>query len=91
MFFIRNFAKGKIRPCWFRCWSLELDRALEALPESECCPPELYRLLGNNQDSSLKRFAIIDDEKGEPVAVVCLRKRLRFNDWVPLTITLFRE
>ena len=84
MFSIRQVLRLRVRPRWFRSWNSELDLALNALPEAECCSRELFRILCTNQDT-YKTFAIVEDETEEPIGVVCLRRREAFNDWVPLT------
>ncbi len=68
---------------WFDRWQPVLDEALQALPEAESCPHELYRLLVQNQDAAHKRTALVTD-RGEPVAVVGLRQIGRCH-WEPVT------
>lgn len=63
---------------------MELDAALNALPESECCSRELYRLICADQDP-LKTFAVVEDKSDGPIGVVGLRRRKALKDWVPLT------
>ena len=61
---------------WFDAWDDELDRALEALPEMESCPHDLYRLLATTTSRAPKRFALVT-ESGRSVSVVALRGRHR--------------
>lgn len=76
--------KVKAHVYWSKQWTSDFDAALEVLPESELCPHELYRLLCKNQDPT-KIYAIIENESNEPIAVICLRKRINLDDWVTLT------
>jgi hypothetical protein len=69
---------------WSKTWTAALDAALDALPESECCPRDLYRLLSSDRDPR-KIFALVEDRHGEPFGVVALRFREANGDWVPLT------
>jgi len=79
----RPGASTRIR--WFKNWNGHLDRALSVLPETECCPHDLYRRLALNSSSSRKDFAVVEDEHGDPLGVVCLRRREALGDWAPLT------
>lgn len=84
MFSIRQILRSRVHARWSRTWNSELDTALDALPESECCSRELYRLLCTNRDPH-KLFAVMEDRSKGPVGVVCLRRREALNDWVPVT------
>lgn len=61
---------------WTDACSPDLDRALDALPEMESCPHDLYRLLARTPSRAPKRFALVSDA-GVPVAAVALRRRHR--------------
>jgi len=63
---------------WHDRWSETLDDALKALPESEACPHELFRLLAQQRGPLRKRVALVL-EAGEPIAVIALRRR--FDLW----------
>lgn len=67
---------------YFDGWHPLLDEALSVLPEMEICPHELFRLLVRNPSPSRKRVALIT-ERGEPVAVAGIRKKL--THWEPVT------
>jgi len=79
----RSHQRPRIRR--FKSWHPELDRALTVMPEYECCPHDLYRKLAQHADGSTKDCAIVEDERGDPLGVLCLRKREALGDWVPLT------
>jgi GNAT acetyltransferase-like protein len=64
----------KLRTTWFTGWNPVLDEALAELPEMPTCPHDLYRELSENQSSVPKRLALVTD-RGQPVCVVCLRRR----------------
>jgi hypothetical protein len=72
-----------LKVSWFDAWDSALDEALQALPEIEACPHELYRLLMQNPTSARKRTALVTKD-GEPVAVVGLRQTGRYT-WEPIT------
>jgi hypothetical protein len=63
-------------------WSAPLAEALAALPSTEICPHDLYARFCAQQDRS-RKLIFEFSEKGEPVAVACLRERGRY--WVPVT------
>ena len=50
-----------LRVRWFDTWCSTLDDALQALPEMESCPHELFRLLMLNPSPTRKRAALITD------------------------------
>lgn len=68
---------------WFDRWHSALDEALQALPEHDCCPHELYAMVARNPASARKRTALVT-ERGMPVAVACLRQVSR-DQWEPVT------
>jgi hypothetical protein len=61
---------------WFDAWDDALDAALQAVPEMESCPQELYRVIATTRSRAEKRFALVG-EGSAPVAVVALRRRHR--------------
>jgi hypothetical protein len=70
-----------IEVLWFDRWSPRLDEALARLPELELCPHDVYRALAQNPATTRKRLALVT-HAGEPVAVVCVRRRHTF--WEPV-------
>ncbi len=76
--------RPRVRPRWFTSWNPKLDAALNVLPESECCPRELYRLLCAKHEPR-KIFAIVEAENQEPIGLISLRRREALSDWVPVT------
>jgi hypothetical protein len=58
---------------WSSAWSAEFDAALQHLPPLEDCPHELYREL-MRPTSTRKRHALVS-ERGDPVALISLRRR----------------
>jgi hypothetical protein len=82
-----------LRVTWFDSWHPSLDVALQSLPEMETCPHELFRMLAGQHGAEQKRLALVT-EKGEPVAVVGLRrisKRYRYElvTWVIVPDSVF--
>ncbi len=67
---------------WFDKWNVQLDEALQNLPEMGQYSHELFRLVARNQTLNRKRIALVTD-KGIPAAVVALRQRGIF--WEPVT------
>jgi hypothetical protein len=63
-------------------WHLDLDRALNTLPETELCTHELFHLLMQHPSSARKRTILVT-EKNEPVALIGLRKN--DNKWGLIT------
>jgi Acetyltransferase (GNAT) domain len=66
---------------WFDGWNGQMEAALAAMPELPNCPHELYRRLLSEPSSVARRWAIVY-ERGEPVAVVGLRKKGK--RWEPI-------
>jgi hypothetical protein len=75
-------ARG-LKVSWFDEWHPALDEALQALPETDNCPHELYRLMVQNPGSARKRTALVT-KQGVPVAVAGLRQT-GARSWEPVT------
>lgn len=84
MIAIGTMLRRRVRARWFKTWNAALDGALNTLPETDCCPRELYRLLCTRADPH-KAYALVEDAREGPVSVACLRRRESFHDWVPVT------
>lgn len=79
----RSAGRSSLKTHWFDHWHPDLDGALAVLPEMETCPNELYRLIGDPEDSLVpKRIALLTDGD-QPMAVIALRRELR--RWTPVT------
>jgi len=75
-----------LRVRWFDRWCSTLDDALQALPEMESCPHELFRLLMLNPSPTRKRAALVSDRDG-PVSIIGLRRRKQYWQLVTQWIT----
>jgi hypothetical protein len=73
---------GTLGVRWYDEWHHEVERALAALPEMPGCPHDLFALLARNPTAAQKRIALVTDG-GQPVAVVCLRRRK--HHWLVVT------
>ena len=76
-----TFHRG-LKVDWFKAWEQPLGDALATLPELPSCSHELLAILAANPTRAEKRHALVS-RRGQPVAVVSLRRRKDF--WEPVT------
>lgn len=65
---------------WFDAWNSTLDQALNALPAIPGCDRDLY--LGLTQPTSVPKRHALATEKGQPIALISLRRRRHY--WEPV-------
>lgn len=71
----------RLRVEWYERWSAALEDASRLLPPIASCPPDLFRLLAERRGTMRKSIALVL-ERGEPVAILPLRRRYEVHESV---------